>query len=72
MTNDFHNVISVLFVIKIWRPPRKSGLTPKTTKARVICKKSIAQMVFGSSPLFLGGLLYEFIFPFDNFTNNDN
>ena len=28
---------SCCYSSKIWRPPRKSGLTPKTTKARVVC-----------------------------------
>ena len=37
-----------------WRPPRKSGLTSKTTKARV--NHSITSMVFGVNPLFLAGL----------------
>ena len=40
------------------RPPRKSGLTPKTTMARVVymlCNHSIASMVFGVNSLFLEG-----------------
>ena len=32
MNNDNYQIVHS----KIWRPPRKSGLTPKTIKARVI------------------------------------
>ena len=34
----------------IWRPPRKSGLTPKTCKAKVVSYS------IGVNPLFLEGL----------------
>ena len=30
------DIISFVMIKYIWRPPRKSGLNPKTTKARVI------------------------------------
>ena len=47
-----------LFLEKIRRPQRKSGLTPKTTKARIVryVTHLIASMVFGVNLLFLGAL----------------
>ena len=52
-------LILFIEIYGVWRPSRKSGLTPKTSNARVVryaCNHSIASLFFWVNPLFLGGL----------------